>query len=123
MKWKTALFVTTAVLLVLTGCAGSPSPVRTVDDSVDTGITPIWKQDTVDVSLPEPFIRRVELSRLRVGMTRAEVLALFPDPEEIETTRSDTEFWGYNYAELLFRNGRLENWFYLPRGRMPGTRR
>jgi outer membrane protein assembly factor BamE (lipoprotein component of BamABCDE complex) len=106
-----------AVLIVSVGCSSSPSVTQTTDNCVDTGIRPVWKQDISEVSLPQPFIRRVDLARLRVGMTRTEVLALFPDPEEVETTRENTEFWGYEYAELLFRDGRLENWFYIPRGR------
>lgn len=63
--------------------------------------------------LPEPFIRVVDLARLRVGMTRGEVLDLFPDPQQIRTTRADTEFWAYGFAELQFRGGRLENWFNI----------
>jgi len=64
-------------------------------------------------SLPEPFIRLVDLTRLHVGMTRAEVLAIFPDPVQIKFPSRLREVWNYSFAQLLFKNGRLEDWFNL----------
>ncbi|TVQ24665.1 MAG: hypothetical protein EA382_08315, partial [Spirochaetaceae bacterium] len=59
---------TIVVALLIAGCATSPdAPV------VDAGPDPGWEMrvaDTkIDVELPEPFVRLVDLGRLRVGMT------------------------------------------------------
>lgn len=104
----------TAVLMLLGSCTtpegprGAPTPEAPVD--------PGWQMRTVDtsieVSLPEPFVRLVDLARLRVGMTEEEVLAIFPDPFAIQLRRGD-EFWQYGFAELIFRDGRLLDWFDL----------
>lgn len=103
------------LLVVLAGCAGTPEP-REAPGTVETEVDPGWRMRTadtsMDVELPEPFIRLVDLARLRVGMTKAEVLAIFPDPHEIELRRGD-EFWQYGFAELIFRDGRLRDWFDL----------
>jgi hypothetical protein len=64
---------------------------------------------------PPPSVRLVDLRRLRVGMTMAEVLAIFPDPEQTKISPRDTVVWRYPFAELYFRDGRLFNWFDLER--------
>ena len=73
-----------------------------------------WAARAVDTSiiveLPEPFIKLVDLDRLRIGMTKQEVLAIFPDPYEIGLRGSD-ELWQYGFAELIFRGDRLRDWF------------
>ncbi|HKJ85451.1 MAG TPA: hypothetical protein VKA06_05215 [Spirochaetia bacterium] len=102
------------VLILLASCATTEAPVDT--PARETPVDPGWQMKTVDtsiqVSLPEPFIRLVDLARLRVGMTKAEVLAIFPDPFEIQLRRGD-EFWQYGFAELIFRDGLLRDWFDL----------
>jgi len=35
---------------------------------------------------------------------------MFPDPEEIKLQRDD-ELWHYGFAELIFRDDRLWDWF------------
>ncbi|MFQ3621456.1 MAG: hypothetical protein SNJ78_11005 [Spirochaetales bacterium] len=60
----------------------------------------------------EPTYRPRELARLRIGMTRAEVLDLFKEPRSIKKTPLD-EYWEYDWFELYFRGGRLVNWFDL----------
>ena len=100
-------------ILALASCA-TPSPEGPPAEPVTAD--PGWARRTVDTSitveLPEPFVKLVDLGRLRVGMTKAEVLAIFPDPYEIELQAGD-EFWQYGFAELIFRNGRLRDWFNL----------
>jgi hypothetical protein len=81
-----------------------------IDLPPDTG----WEVRTIDTSieveLPEPFVRLVDLDRLRIGMTQQEVLAIFPDPYEIGLRGTD-DLWQYGFAELIFRNDRLRDWF------------
>ena len=60
----------------------------------------------------EPFFPVYDLSKLRVGMTKAEVQALFSSPKNTKQTPKD-EYWEYAAFELYFRNGRLINWFML----------
>jgi hypothetical protein len=115
-KTKTeALVLLGAVLMLgISGCSSSPETAPTTQNE-DPEIS-IERREPLGYTapeLPEPFIRVVDLARLRVGMTRSEVLALFPDPKQIRTTRAETEFWAYSFAELQFRNGRLENWFNI----------
>ncbi|MCX7788683.1 MAG: outer membrane protein assembly factor BamE [Spirochaetes bacterium] len=64
------------------------------------------------ISWAEPTYRPKELKKLRVGMTKSEVLALFQEPRTIKRTPSD-EYWEYDWFELYFRGGRLVNWFDL----------
>jgi len=116
VKTKTAALVLLGAVLLLgiSGCSSSPDSTPTTQNK-DPEISIERREPSgyTTPELPEPFIRVVDLARLRVGMTRAEVLALFPDPKQIRTTRADTEFWAYSFAELQFRNGRLENWFNI----------
>jgi hypothetical protein len=103
-----------AVLLLFASCESAPDAA--VAPAQPQPVDPGWQMRTVDttidVELPEPFIRLVDLARLRVGMTKAEVLAIFPDPYEIQLRRGD-EFWQYGFAELIFRDGLLRDWFDL----------
>ena len=104
-------------LLVLGSCAAPPEPEPAQEPAPEPpAVDPGWRMRSVDTSieveLPEPFVKLVDLARLRVGMTKAEVLAIFPDPYEIELRQGD-EFWQYRFAELIFRNGRLRDWFNL----------
>jgi len=109
------LCLVVAIPVLVLGACATPAP----DDSPPpepVAADPGWAMRTVDASisvdLPEPFVKLVDLGRLRVGMTKAEVLAIFPDPYEIELQAGD-EFWQYGFAELIFRNGRLRDWFNL----------
>ncbi len=100
------------MLALVLACATPPEEPETPAAPVDPG----WPMRQIDaefnVELAEPFVRLVDLSRLRIGMTKAEVLALFPDPYEIRLRQGD-EFWQYGFAELIFRDGRLRDWFDL----------
>ena len=97
------------VALLIAGCATSPDA-----PGVHAGPDPGWEMrvaDTeIDVELPEPFVRLVDLGRLRVGMTKQEVLALFPDPVSTRLRGTD-ELWDYRFAELIFRGNYLRDWF------------
>lgn len=102
---------------LLAACETAPEPAgRPAPAAEPKPVDPGWRMrevDTsIDVELPEPFVKLVDLARLRVGMTKAEVLAIFPDPYEIELRRGD-EFWQYGFAELIFRDGILRDWFNL----------
>ena len=98
------------VAVALAGCATEPEPYSEPVAALDAG----WEMRSVDTSFSveyqEPFIKLVDLSRLRVGMTKAEVLALFPDPDETELRGRD-ELWDYGFAELIFRGNLLTDWF------------
>lgn len=85
--------------------------------SVDPGVMDVSlprKMEIMDRSFPwtEPTYRPKELKKLRVGMTKSEVLSLFQEPKSIKRTPSD-EYWEYDWFELYFRGGRLVNWFDL----------
>lgn len=115
--YRTAARLVIFATLVLLGFVSCTTPEESpIAPEAEIPVDPGWRMRTVDtsieVSLPEPFIRLVDLARLRVGMTKAEVLAIFPDPHEIELRRGD-EFWQYGFAELIFRDGRLRDWFDL----------
>jgi outer membrane protein assembly factor BamE (lipoprotein component of BamABCDE complex) len=109
-RFSVLSLLTGSLLLVLVGCATEPPPEPTQEQPVDPG----WEQRTVDTSfeteLPDPFIKLVDLQRLRVGMTKQEVLAIFPGPDET-TLRGRDELWDYGFAELIFRGNRLADWF------------
>lgn len=110
----TALAITTALALgLLAACETPPEPAPAAGpEPVDPGWAMREVDTSIDVEPPEPFVKLVDLARLRVGMTKAEVLAIFPDPSEIELRRGD-EFWQYGFAELIFRDGLLRDWFNL----------
>lgn len=110
-----------AGLLILTGSlAGCRStaaedPVTEaleIDSAPDPGWPVLVADESIEVDLPEPFVKLVDLDRLRIGMTKQEVLAIFPDPYEIELRGSD-ELWQYGFAQLIFRGNRLRDWFDL----------
>lgn len=112
-----ALATAALVVLVLIGsCETAPEAAAPPEPATEASVDPGWAMRTVDQSIPvdppEPFVKLVDLARLRVGMTKAEVLTIFPDPNEIELRQGD-EFWQYGFAELIFRSGRLRDWFNL----------
>jgi hypothetical protein len=87
-----------------------------VAEMPEAAVDPGWEQRFVDQSIdpefPEPFVKLVDLRRLRVGMTKEEVLAIFPDPDQIQLRRGE-DVWRYAFAELIFRDDRLRDWFNL----------
>ena len=109
----TALFL--LLLLILAGCSSAPPPPP--EAAPDTGFAYRKAAAPQFEEPPEPFIRMVDLARLRVGMTREEVLALFPDPRAIDVSVRGLEVWEYGFAQLHFRGGILANWFDLTRER------
>ena len=113
--WALALFalIAAVVLPLASSCGSTPEPVPTVEKpSVDPGWEVRFTDTSIEVELHEPFVKLVDLARLRIGMTKAEVLAIFPDPFQIELRGTD-ELWQYGFAELIFRGNRLRDWFNL----------
>ena len=88
-----------------------PPPVEQ-PAAADAGWVHLRPNTAVEVPLREPFIRLVDLGQLRLGMTPEEVLAIFPDPIRVRERGGD-KFWRYEFAELVFRDGRLRDWFNL----------
>lgn len=117
MKRLLRLAVLTAALTAA-ACATGPTPMGTDEPlTVDPGFPYRPSPEPVFAELHEPFIRLVDLTRLRVGMTRAEVLAIFPDPRATNVSVRGLEVWEYGFAQLHFRNGLLANWFEIGRPR------
>ena len=108
--------VLTAAILTFSGCATPPEEAAPVAAEVPPGPDEGWEMRSApplpDFELTEPFVKLVDLGRLRVGMTKAEVRAIFPDPLEIELQRDD-EFWVYKFAQLIFRGDYLRDWFNM----------
>lgn len=113
-----AAAIALGLTLVFAGCATCPPCDEAAVEVPEAPVDPGWEQRYVDQSIsaefPEPFVKLVDLRRLRVGMTKAEVLAIFPDPDMIELRMGD-DVWRYQFAELIFRNDRLRDWFNLRR--------
>ncbi|TVR00412.1 MAG: hypothetical protein EA403_11810 [Spirochaetaceae bacterium] len=104
--------------LLIAACATAPDSGESIQPlTLDTGFPYRPSPEAVYGELPEPFVRLVDLSRLRVGMTKAEVLAIFPDPRTINVSPRGLEVWEYGFAQLHFRNGQLANWFEIGRPR------
>jgi len=100
--------------IVVLAFASCRTPPDEPNPAVPVPPDPGWEVRKIDTSLevelPEPFVRLVDLGRLRIGMTKAEVLAIFPDPYEIRLRGAD-ELWQYGFAELIFGGNRLRDWF------------
>jgi len=112
-----ARFVLVVLGTVIAGCRSTPEPVPEPPAELqEVPVDPGWELRIVDTSieveLPEPFIKLVDLAKLRVGMTKEEVRAIFPDPIQIELRGTD-ELWQYGFAELIFRGNYLRDWFNL----------
>ncbi|TVQ36654.1 MAG: hypothetical protein EA384_13945 [Spirochaetaceae bacterium] len=104
----TALLIVAALLAA--ACATGPTESAAAPDSgfpYRAAETPRFAEP------PEPLIRIVDLARLRIGMTKEEVLAIFPDPTTINVSVRGLEVWEYGFAQLHFRQGLLANWFDL----------
>ena len=105
-------------LFVLTVCSTAP------DLSPDVSFAKNSPPPPEDFNLIDPGYVIYDLSRLRIGMTKAEVIGLFSRPHVIKHAPKD-EYWEYDWFELYFREGRLVNWFDLPERRqkvMPSSR-
>jgi hypothetical protein len=94
-----------AAFFVLAGCCTGPQP--------DVSIANISPPIEGEFALADPAYAVYDLSKLKVGMTKAEVHALFAKPLAIKHAPKD-EYWEYDWFELYFREGRLVNWFDLP---------
>lgn len=109
------LLITASIAVVIASCRTTPEPFMP-ESTIDLPPDPGWEVRTIDrsieVQLPEPFIKLVDLDRLRIGMTKQEVLAIFPNPIEIRLQSND-ELWHYGFAQLIFRGNRLRDWFDL----------
>lgn len=106
--------------VVLSGCNTTPTPTPKVDtpppETPEPSLPRIGPADAGFDTLPPPSVKLVDLRRLRIGMTKEEVLSIFPGPEKRELSPRDTTVWHYEFAELYFRDGRLYNWFDLEQG-------
>ncbi len=109
-----------AIAVMTLGIAACSTPPESRDrdgpsapDSPERGIP---RRPVPNAELPElrlPRVPRLSFAELRVGMSTAEVRGIFPNPIRIETTTRGLEIWHYDFAQLVFRNGFLENWFNL----------
>jgi len=99
-------------MLVMTACQ-TAAPGTFTPTAAQPSLERLESPPVTFGGLPEPFVRLVDLTRLHIGMTRAEVLAVFPDPVQIKIPSRAREVWNYSFAQLLFKNGRLEDWFNL----------
>jgi len=96
-------------------CSTGPSSISTqrVDpEIVEVSLPRIHPEGMPPLLWAEPNYRSRDLKKLRIGMSKAEVLALFQEPISIKRTPSD-EYWEYDWFELYFRGGFLVNWFDL----------
>jgi hypothetical protein len=99
--------IAAAVGLVLAGCSTPAAP------EPDISLAGIYAAASGgDFVLAAPDVVVCDLSRLKIGMTKAEVSALFSKPRTVRFTPKD-EYWEYDWFELYFREGRLANWFNL----------
>lgn len=99
--------------IVMIGCSTAPEVDEVSPAPPDPGLARIKPAKPQFDTLPAPSVKLVDLRRLRVGMTKSEVLEIFPGPEETELSPRDTTVWRYEFAELYFRENRLYNWFDL----------
>ncbi len=99
-------------LLLMSGCANSPVPLRSAPAGPEAPLAAPSFLASAGFPLAEPFFPANDLARLRIGMSKAEVMALFSSPKATKRTPKD-EYWEYSWFELYFREGRLVNWFTL----------
>ncbi len=107
------------LFLLLMSCATTDKPQQPEVPQpekpapVDPGFPLLQPVFVMEVELPEPYYKHVDLKKLRVGMTKEEVLAIFPDPLEIDIRQTGYEMWQYDAAELYFKDNLLRDWFNL----------
>ncbi len=111
------LLTMAAMALGIAACSTPPeSPHREQPSAPETPELGIPRRSVRTPDAPVlrlPRAPQVSFAELRVGMSTAEVSGIFPDPVRIETTTRGLEIWHYDFAQLMFRNGFLENWFNL----------
>ena len=110
---KQIIIAALALTLLLAGCATDAERPTEVPSGPDTGFPLLRPSANALAELPPPSVKLVDLRKLRVGMTMAEVLEIFPGPIETKLSPRDTTVWQYRFAELYFRDGTLFNWFNL----------
>lgn len=110
---KHIILAALALTLLLAGCATEPERRTEAPSGPDTGFPLVRPSSNALAELPTPSVKLVDLRKLRVGMTMAEVLEIFPGPIETKISPRDTTVWQYRFAELYFRDGLLFNWFNL----------
>jgi hypothetical protein len=110
---KQIILAALALTLLLAGCATDAERPTHVPSEPDTGFPLVRPSTAALAELPPPSVKLVDLRKLRVGMTMAEVLEIFPGPIETKISPRDTTVWQYRFAELYFRDGKLFNWFNL----------
>ena len=110
---KQIIIAALALTLLLAGCATDAERPTEVPSEPDTGFPLVRPSASALAELPPPAVKIVDLRKLRVGMTMAEVLEIFPGPIETKLSPRDTMVWQYRFAELYFRDGTLFNWFNL----------
>jgi hypothetical protein len=105
-----------AAVLVLFGCAHTVPSVPAAPDTGPSGPDISFPAMRVEVAadfpLSPPVFQPYDLTKLRVGMSKNEVIVLFAKPKNTKRTPKD-EYWEYTWFELYFREGRLVNWFNL----------
>lgn len=110
---KHIILIALALALLLAGCATDTDRPVEAPAEPDTGFPLVRPSANALGELPPPSVKLVDLRKLRVGMTMAEVLEIFPGPIETKISPRDTTVWQYRFAELYFRDGLLFNWFDL----------
>ena len=110
---KQIIIAALALTLLLAGCATDVERPTDVPSEPDAGFPLLRPSANALTELPPPAVKLVDLRKLRVGMTMAEVLEIFPGPIETKLSPRDTTVWQYRFAELYFRDGTLFNWFNL----------
>lgn len=98
------VFSILVVVVLAVSCASGPA---------ELSFTRLESDDYSDIVLLEPVVKTVNLGALKVGMTKEQVLNFFPSPMQVDLSSSLYEMWEYRTAQLIFKNGKLQNWFYL----------
>jgi hypothetical protein len=110
------LYIALSASFALLGCAHTPPAVSSAGGGSVSGPDPSFSAlqtaAASDFPLISPVYKLYDLSLLRVGMSKTEVLSLFAKPKITKRTPKD-EYWEYAWFELYFRDGRLVNWFDL----------
>ncbi|TVR57647.1 MAG: hypothetical protein EA426_11755 [Spirochaetaceae bacterium] len=96
---------------MVVACRTVPEEVQESVVELDPGFIHRQPPQLPEYELPIPFVRAVDFRRLRIGMTTAEVRAVFPDPREINVSPRGVTIWEYGFAQLQFRDDKLADWF------------
>ena len=96
---------------MVVACRTAPDEVQEPVVELDPGFIHRQPPQLPEYELPIPFVRAVDFRRLRIGMTTAEVRAVFPDPEEINVSPRGVTVWEYGFAQLQLRDNKLADLF------------